>query len=407
MRQQNSGNPAPGDGNEPWIPLHRPDIGSQEREAVAAVISGGGRLAGDGPVGRRLEVAMAQDLGAAAVLLAPSGTAALELAMLMLDLRGGDEVIVPSFTFASTVNAILLRGARPRWAEIDAGTMTLDPDDVARRIGPRTRAILPIHYQGLPCDLDRLGALAADAGIPLVEDAAQACGARWAGRSVGAVGTFGCLSFHETKSLTCGEGGAIVLTRDGDVARAQESREKGTNRAAFLRGDVPAYDWVRDGQSCLLAEPLAAMLEVQWARAEALRGTRQRLWFRYHDAFAPLEVEGRLLRPHPLPSSQPSWEGYFVLFPTASERDAALAWCHGRGVGAAFHHRPLHCSPRGLQLGVEDLPRTSDLAARLLRLPLFPSLVEEDQERVVDAIATFCRGGPRTAVPNASGSSRG
>ena len=371
------------------IPLHRPSIGPEEERAVAEAIGGGGRLAGDGPIGAKLEARISSDLGAMGSLLVPSGTAALELAMLLLDLREGDEVIMPSYTFSSTANSVVLRGAVPRFAEIDPTTMTMDPLDAARLITTKTRGILPIHYLGIPCDLTALSALARDAHVPLIEDAAQACGASWAGRAVGAWGLMGCFSFHETKSLTCGEGGAVTFSDPSLADRARILREKGTNRAAFFRGEVTSYDWVEVGSSYLLAEPLAAMLTVQWNRGPALRERRRILWNRYTEALSGAARSGRVSLPSIPPLASPSWEGFWIHLRDAESRTQALSYCATRGIGATFHHRPLHAAPMGQRLRSEAMPRTTDLAERLLRLPLYPDLREEEQDEVVAVLLQF------------------
>ena len=254
------------------IAFTRPWFDAREEEAVREALAG--QVSGDGPIGRRVEARLAGQLGASRVLLTTSGTHALELALLALGIGPGQEVVCPSFTFVSSANAVLRVGARPVFADIEEDTLGLDPADVERRLTPRTSALLPVHYAGVAPDMEALLALARQRGLRVVEDAAQGLGATWRGRALGTLGDAGCLSFHETKNVTCGEGGALVLADPEIARRAEIAREKGTNRAAFFRGEVDKYTWVAEGSSYVLSDVLAAILDAQLdklARIQALR----------------------------------------------------------------------------------------------------------------------------------------
>lgn len=367
------------------IPFHKPWIDAAEERSVRAALAG--RLAGDGPIGRRVEALLGKRLGAPQVLLTTSCTHAMELALLALGVEPGDEVVCPSFTFVSTANAALRVGARPVFADIDPVTLGLDPSDVERRLTPRSRLLLPVHYAGLAADMDGLLRLASERGLLVVEDAAHGLGGGWRGRPLGTLGDAGCFSFHETKNVTCGEGGALVL-RDAAVARrAEVAREKGTNRAAFLRGEVDKYTWVAEGSSYVLSELLAAVLEAQLGKLDEIQARRARVCAGYEGALAGWAAERGVRLPERRPGQQPSHHIFYLLYPDARLRDAALAALREQGIQASFHYVPLHSSPRGRALGEPPaLPVTDSVAGRLLRLPLHPLMTEQDIERVVAAV---------------------
>jgi dTDP-4-amino-4,6-dideoxygalactose transaminase len=367
------------------IPFHAPWFDEREVEAVREAL--GGRVAGDGPIGRRVEALLAERLGAPRVLLTTSGTHALELALLALGVGPGREVIRPSFTFVSSANAVLRVGARPVFAEIEETTLGLDPADVEARLTPRTAAILPVHYAGVAPDMEALLGLARRHRLLLVEDAAQGLGATWRSRALGTLGDAGCLSFHETKNVTCGEGGALVVSDAGVARRAEVVREKGTNRAAFFRGEVDKYTWIAEGSSYVLSDLLAAVLLAQLAKLETIQSRRAAVAARYREALAPWARERGVRLPAELPERTSNHHIFHLLYPEGRLRDAALEALHERGVGATFHYVPLHSSPHARAIGVgADLPVTDRVAARLLRLPLHPLLSDEDVERVVDAV---------------------
>jgi dTDP-4-amino-4,6-dideoxygalactose transaminase len=332
-------------------------------------------------------------LGASRVLLTTSCTHALELALMALGVGPGQEVICPSFTFVSTANAVLRVGARPVFAEIEGETLGLDPTDVASRLTPRTAALLPVHYAGVAPDMDALLALAGERGLRVIEDAAQGLAASYRGRALGTLGDAGCFSFHETKNITCGEGGALVL-RDPEVAgRAEIIREKGTNRSAFLRGEVDKYTWVLEGSSYVLSDILAAVLDAQLDKLAEIQARRARLTGRYraglsgwahrHGVRLPLESQGRETNHHL----------FYLLFADGASRDLCLSGLRQQGIGAAFHYVPLHSSPFGRTLGYQasDFPVTNRVAETLLRLPLHPKLDEADVDRVIEALQETMR----------------
>jgi dTDP-4-amino-4,6-dideoxygalactose transaminase len=374
------------------VPFHRPTRVSGEGERMAAAVADGW-LSGDGPVGQEVEALLAEQLEVPRVLLTPSGTAALELAALGLDLGPGDEVIVPSFAFPSTANAVTLRRARVVFAEVEEATLNLDVAHAASLVSERTRAVLPIHYGGIASQLDALEALAARHDLAVVEDAAHALFGAWRGRPLGSIGSFGAFSFHATKNVTCGEGGALAVADPALVERVEIMREKGTDRARFLRGEVDRYTWVDEGSSFLLAEPLAAMLLAQLQAAEAVQAARRARWLRYADALADwAEAIGARLPAMP-EGAAPAWHSFWVLVPEVADRDPFMDHLRAAGIGSAFHFQPLHSSAMGRRLGggaePAELPVTDSVAARLVRLPFFTDLGEDEQDRAIEAVLAF------------------
>ena len=367
------------------LPLHRPCFDEAEVEAVAAVIRSG-QAAGNGPICREVEAMLRQRLGVRHVLLTSSATAALEMVLRALALRPGDEVICPSFTFSSTANAILVAGGTPVFADIDPETWNLHPERVERLIGPRTRAILPVHYAGQPCALDELSRLAAPFGIPIVTDAAHALGARYRGCPIGAAEHAACFSFHQTKNLVCGEGGALTTDDDGLARAAEIIREKGTDRAAFMRGDVARYTWMEVGSSYVLSDILAAVLREQVKKLDWI--TRRRT---EHAEFLLQELrplENRLRLPIVRADVESCWHVFAILVPPA-HRDWFIKALKAEGVEAAFHFVPLHTSPFGQRLLGDrecDLPVTDAVAASLVRLPLYPQLTRAELADIVRAV---------------------
>ena len=348
-------------------------------EAIAA-----GRFSGDGNFTRRCQSLLEGTLKAPKVLLTPSCTAALEMAALLLHIGPGDEVIMPSFTFVSSANAFALRGATIVFVDVESRTMNLDPAAVAAAVTPRTRAILAVHYAGVGCDMQALSAIAQKAGAALVEDAAQGIAAFYRGRPLGAIGDIGCISFHETKNLHCGEGGALVINNPELVERAEILREKGTNRANFIRGEVDKYTWVDIGSSFLPSDLSAAFLLAQLEAADAITAKRLALWRRYA---ASLGNSGFEL---PDPPSEAAHNGhcFWIKARDEDERNGLIEKLREEGIQAPFHYIPLHSTAPGRAHGRfqgEDRVTTRD-AGRLLRLPLHLALSETDQERVIEAV---------------------
>jgi dTDP-4-amino-4,6-dideoxygalactose transaminase len=369
----------------PPIQLSETWFDAREAERIARALEG--RVAGNGRFCQRVEERLGRLLGGRRVLLTTSCTHAMELALLALGIGPGQEVICPSFTFVSTANAVLRVGARPVFADIEDRTLGLDPADVERRITPRTAAVLPVHYAGIAADMAGLLALAGRGRLKVVEDAAHGLGATFQGRPLGALGDAGCFSFHETKNVTCGEGGAVTFADAGVAERAEVIREKGTNRGAFLRGEVDKYTWVAEGSSYVLSDVLAAMLDAQLDKLEEIQARRARVASRYRAELAAWA------RSHGarLPASDPERPGndhlFYLLLPDEETRERCLSGMRARGVMATFHYVPLHSSPYGRRLGAAgELPVTDRVARTLVRLPLHPRLTEEDVDRVVGAL---------------------
>src|SRR5262245_13279600 len=376
------------------IPLHRLPIEQSDVDALTAALRTS-LLTGDGPANRQLASLAERTLGCAHAFPAPSGTHALELMMRALPLAPGDEVIVPSFTFVSAANAVILAGGRPVLADVDARTLNLDPADAAARVTPRTRAIVTAHYAGIANGLDELAALASRTGAALVEDAAHALGGRFRGRALGTWGIAGTFSFHGTKNIVAGEGGLMVTSDPGLAARAEIIREKGTDRSRFIRGDVDRYTWQAVGSSFLLSDPLAALVASQWLRMDDIVDGRRRCFERYQSAFATLAASGDLTCPSIPAGCEPAYHVYYVRFATPAAREAAMSLLRGRGIEASSHFVPLHLSDyarRELGARAGDCPVAEQAADRLLRLPLYPDLPAADQQAVVDTVFAFFGG---------------
>ncbi len=369
------------------IPFNRAEFGDRE-EAYALEALRSGKTSGDGPFGKRAEALLAEELGAPRVLLTTSCTHALEMTALLLDLEPGDEVIVPSFTFVSTVNAFVLRGARPVFVDVREDTLNLNEELLEDAITDRTRAIYVVHYAGVACDMDRITAVASARGIPVIEDNAHGVFASYRGRPLGTFGAVATLSFHETKNYTCGEGGALILNDASMVERAEIIREKGTNRSRFLRGQVDKYTWVDVGSSYILSDTLAGVLLAQLERREEIRQRRAAIWERYHAGLRLWARAGGALLPTVPEECGQGYHLFYVLMPTATERNDALDSLRAQGISATFHYLPLHLSDVGRRFGYidGDLPVTESVSERLLRLPFYNGLTEADQGRVIAAV---------------------
>ena len=375
------------------IPFNRPCVDQREIEAVARVLRGD-TLRGNGPVGRRVEESLRQWLGVAHAYLTTSCTHALEMAMLVLGVKPGDEVIMPSFTFVSTANAVVLRGACPVFADITGDTLNIDPVDVERRVTPRTKAVIVVHYAGVACDMEAFTDLARGRGLAIVEDAAQGIDARHAGRPLGTIGQIGCLSFHDTKNIMCGEGGAFLTNDPAAARKAELIREKGTNRADFLRGEVDRYTWVSEGSSYVPSEILAAVLEAQIAKRAEIKAKRRIVWEAYARGLEPLATRGQVVRPVVPPYAEPNYHIFFFRVRTPAVRDRVLAALTAGGIGAASHFVPLHSSPFGRRVAdrSDRLPVTEECSSTLVRLPVYPDLAGDADgiaartAQIVDAV---------------------
>lgn len=368
------------------IPFNRPHrTGREIAYATEALASDHWR--GDGPFTRRASALVSAAVDGAPVLLTTSCTHALELAALLLSIGPGDEVIVPSFTFVSTASAFALRGARVVFADIDPRTLNLDPADAAAKRTARTKAVVAVHYAGVACDLDAL----ADLGVPLVEDNAHGLFGRWRGRPLGSFGALATQSFHDTKNLACGEGGALVLGDRGLHERAEILREKGTNRARFFRGQVDKYTWVDIGSSYLPSEILAAVLTAQLEGAAAIQAARGAIWDRYHRELAAWATRAEVARPVLPDGADHPAHLYWLRVADLDVRTRLLAHLRDRGIGATFHYQPLHLSEVGRAAGGRpgDCPVTEAAADTLVRLPLYTDLTAAEVDRVLDAVTSF------------------
>jgi dTDP-4-amino-4,6-dideoxygalactose transaminase len=372
------------------IPFNKPAIVGDELRYIREAVESG-HLSGDGSFTRRCSALLERELGVGRALLTTSCTHALEMCALLLDVQPGDEVVVPSFAFVSTVNAWVLRGARPVFVDVRPDTLNLDEKLVAERVGPRTKAIVALHYAGVACEMDELGRIARDAGTSLVEDAAHALFGSYQGRALGSFGRLATLSFHETKNVSCGEGGALLVNDPALVERAEILREKGTNRSRFFRGEIDKYTWVVLGSSWLPSEVLAAYLWAQLEARDRIQRARERVWRRYRDELAGWAQAHDVRLPILPPQREPAWHMFQLVLPSLDARQRLTGHLRARGILAVFHYLPLHLSPMGRRLGGRpgDCPVTEDLSDRLLRLPFYNGLTEEAQGEVIDAVRAF------------------
>ncbi len=381
------------------IPFVKASLTEVERAEVLAALDAGA-IGGNGKISVEVQRWLADYLKVEHVLLTTSCSHALEMAMMALGIKPGDEVILPSFAFVTAASAVVRQGAQPVFAEIDETTFNLDPDDVSRRITPRTRAIIPVHYAGLGCRMAELRAIAEAHQLFIVEDAAQAIGANYAGQPLGTLGQIGCYSFHSTKNVVAGEGGAFVTNNTDIARRAEIIREKGTNRSQFLRGEVDKYTWVELGSSYVISDLLVALLYAQLKRLDEITRLRRELWQRYYTGMAPMEAEGWVIRPGLDPQAEHNGHIYAFrvvdgvnnsgnLEKISLRRDAVLDYLKRHGVGATFHFVPLHSSPYGqryLAYKEGDFPITERVSASLIRLPLFPELSFEQIDYVLQVL---------------------
>ncbi len=382
-----------------FIPLTKPYFSNAELEVVSQVLLSG-NIGGGGEITRRVEKKLQELFGVKHAVLTTSGTHAMELGLMTLDLKPGDEVILPSFTFTSTATAILRQGAVPVFCEIEEETFNLDVEDAAARITARTRAIMPVHYAGVGCRMERVQDLAQSHNLRVLEDAAQGVGAKYAGKFLGTLGDAGAYSFHVTKNVTCGEGGAFLTDDDGMALRAEIIHEKGTNRAQFLRGQVDKYTWVDVGSSFVLSDLLAAVLEKQLDKLDEIQNKRAAIWARYQEAFAPLERAELLKRPVIDRAAESNWHIY-ALRVDPTKRDSLIDALRARGIGATFHYIPLHSSPFGIEhLGYQgnELPVTERASRSLIRLPLYPDMTTAQVEYIIENVSEYVQVRERVRV---------
>ena len=373
------------------IPFNAPPVVGTEVDYMQSAMASG-KLCGDGGFTRRCQQWMEQHFGSKKVLLTPSCTASLEMAALLIDIQPGDEVIMPSYTFVSTANAFVLRGATIVFVDVRPDTLNIDETQIEAAITPKTRAIVPVHYAGVACEMDTIMALAAKHQLYVIEDAAQGVMSQYKGRALGTIGHIGCFSFHETKNYTAGgEGGATLINEANLVERAEIIREKGTNRSQFFRGQVDKYTWRDIGSSYLMADLQAAYLWAQLEAAERINQQRLRLWQNYYDALQPLAASGRIALPAVPASCRHNAHMFYLKVRDSEDRQALINWMKEAEILTVFHYIPLHSSPAGTRFGRfhgTDAFTTRE-SERLLRLPLFYNLSDNNQRTVISSLLSF------------------
>jgi len=372
------------------IPFNKPGLTGKELLYIADAITRG-HSAGDGGYTAKCHQLLERKMGVARALLTTSCTHALEMAALLLDIQPGDEVIVPSFTFVSTANAFALRGARIVFSDIRPDTLNMDESALESLITPRTKAIVPVHYAGIGCEMDAILELARRRGLAVVEDNAHGLFAKYKGRYLGTFGSLATQSFHETKNVICGEGGALMVNDPALVERAEIIREKGTNRSRFYRGQVDKYSWVDIGSSMLPSDLLAAFLFAQLERYEEIHAARKRIWKTYSAHLGKwLETHGARGPVEPFHCEQ-SYHMFYLLMPSIAARDALIAHLKSQGILSVFHYVPLHNSEMGLIAGggPSHCPEAESASDRLIRLPFYNDLTEEDQASVIEGVRSF------------------
>lgn len=374
-----------------YVPFNEfPFIGEEIKYIQDAITKR--RISGDGFYSRACHKVLEKNTGALKAFLTTSCSSALEMASLLADLNPGDEVIVPSFSFVTSASSFALRGAKLVFADIRPDTMNIDETKIEAAVTPRTKAIIVVHYAGVPCEMDTILDIAARHGLVVIEDAAQAIGSLYKGKACGAMGDMGCYSFHETKNISCGEGGALLITNEKYIGNAEIVWEKGTNRSNFFRGQVDKYTWVDLGSSYLPSEILAAYLYPQLKMQDKINGRRMELWLRYYSFFEPYEKKGLVRRPVVPSGCTHNAHMFYLLFPEIESRTAFIEYLKARGISAVFHYIPLHSSPCGLKYGAEapcGLDTTNRVSDTLVRLPIYYNMRADDFERVLSECTNF------------------
>lgn len=372
------------------IPFNRPTTTPAASRALTDALNSG-RLSGNGPLTHRCESALETLTGARRVLLTSSCTAALEICAILVDGAPGDEVIVPSFTFVSTANAFAMRGMRPVFADCRPDTLNIDERALERLVTPRTRAVVVMHYGGVACDMDAIAGVAARHNLILIEDNAHGLFGTYKGRSLGTFGALATQSFHETKNVTCGEGGALLINDVSLVERAEIAREKGTNRSRFFRGQVDKYTWVDIGSNYLCSELQAAVLAAQLENAADIQARRRAIWNRYDTELTEWCAAHEIRRLAVPDGAEHPSHLFALLMPTAAARTALIGYLGSHGILAVFHYIPLHLSPMGVRYGgaVGDCPVAEDLSERIVRLPFYTDLSHDEQTSVIETVKSF------------------
>ncbi|MCB0338132.1 MAG: dTDP-4-amino-4,6-dideoxygalactose transaminase [Bdellovibrionales bacterium] len=372
------------------MPFNKAHIIGRELYYIAQAVSRG-ELKGDGPFTHRCNKWFEETLGVTKALLTHSCTGALEMAAILLDLKEGDEVIMPSFTFTSTANAFLLRGAKPIFVDVREDTLNMDERKIEALITDRTKAICPVHYAGVGCEMAEILEVAEKYNLTVIEDAAHGILSKYRDAHLGTLGHMATFSFHETKNYSCGEGGALLINDPRFIERSEIIREKGTNRSQFFRGEVDKYTWVDIGSSFLPSEIIAAFLFGQLERASEINNERLRLWQRYYELLEGLAAKHYFRLPIVPNHCTHNAHMFYLLLDTESERNSLMDHLKAKGISAVFHYLPLHTSPMGSKLGchVGDLPVTESIANRLLRLPLFVGLSDDEQDTVCSEILRY------------------
>jgi dTDP-4-amino-4,6-dideoxygalactose transaminase len=380
-----------GEGGLPLtIPFNRSSLLGRELEYIFQTITVG-QIAGDQTFSKKCHQFLEQMFGVKRALVTTSCTHALEMTGLLLDIQSGDELIVPAFTFVSTANAFALRGARIVFCDVRSDTFNLDEMKLESLITPRTRGIVPVHYAGVGCEMDVIMEVASRHGVPVIEDNAHGLFGKYKGRWLG---TFGCLatqSFHETKNITCGEGGALLINDPAYIERAEVIREKGTNRSRFFRGQVDKYSWVNVGSSYVVSDVLAAFLFAQLEVWQEIQARRRRIWETYNEGLSTWAAANDVRLPVVPSHCEQAYHMFYLVLPSFDARQCLIAHLKSEGILAVFHYQPLHLSEYGSRWGGRrgDCPVTEDISDRLLRLPFYNTLSDSDQTRVVDAIVKF------------------
>jgi dTDP-4-amino-4,6-dideoxygalactose transaminase len=372
------------------IPFNKPTSVGKESEYMQQALQAD-HISGDGQFTKRSHALLEQVLGVPKVLLTTSCTHALEMSALLLDLKDGDEVIVPSFTFVSSINAFVLRNAKPVFADVRPDTLNLDESKLEALITPRTRAIVVVHYAGVACEMDTIMEIANRHNIPVIEDNAHGLFGKYKGKYLGTFGVMATQSFHETKNFTSGEGGALLINDPKYIEDAEILREKGTNRSRFFRGQVDKYTWVNVGSSYLPSDMLAGFLLAQLEEREQIQNRRREIWETYYKELGDWAEENHVQMPFVPSHCDQSYHMFYILFPSLEKRTAAIAHLKERGVHAVFHYLPLHLSPMGEKFGGKagDCAVTEQVSDQLLRLPFYTNMTRDEQAQVIKALKEF------------------